>query len=96
MHSSIIKFIAIALGAAFLAVLGLFRRAFRTGEDPSDDGPRALVAEFIGLWIGTFCLIWSFTVDGKNLQWDFARNCNRRWTRRSGALPLLRWEPRGR
>jgi hypothetical protein len=69
MHSSIIKFIAIALGAAFLAVLGLFRRAFRTGEDPSDDGPRALVAEFIGLWIGTFCLIWSFTVDGKNLQW---------------------------
>jgi hypothetical protein len=70
MHFSIIKFIAIALGAAFLAVLGLFRRALRTGEDPSDDGPRALVSEFVGLWIGAFFLIWSFTVEGKNMQWS--------------------------
>ncbi len=69
MHFSIMKFIAIAVLAAFLTVLGLFRRAFRTGEDPSDEGPRALVAEFVGLWIGTFLLIWSFTVEDRRLQW---------------------------
>jgi hypothetical protein len=47
----------------------MFRRAFRTGEDPSDDGPRALISEFVGLWIGGFFLAWSFTVNSKNLQW---------------------------
>jgi hypothetical protein len=47
----------------------MFRRAFRTGEDPSDDGPRALMSEFVGLWIGGFLLTWSFTVMSKNLQW---------------------------
>jgi len=47
----------------------MFRRAFRTGEDPSDDGPRALISEFVGLWIGGFFLAWSFTVISKNLQW---------------------------
>lgn len=47
----------------------MFRRAFRTGEDPSDDGPRAVISEFVGLWIGGFFLAWSFTVNSKNLQW---------------------------
>jgi hypothetical protein len=68
-HFSIIKFLAIALLAAFVAAAAFFRRFLLTGEDPSDDGPRAVVAEFIGLWIGGFFLAWSFTVDTKHLQW---------------------------
>jgi hypothetical protein len=50
-------------------VLGVFRDAFRKGKDPSYDGPRALISEFCGLWIGCIFLIWSFTADGKSLQW---------------------------
>jgi hypothetical protein len=69
MHFSVLKFVAIAFGSAFCVVLGMFRDAFRTGEDPSDDGPRALIAQSVGLWIGFFLGIWSFTVDGKTLQW---------------------------
>ena len=69
MHLSIFKFVVIAVGSALGAVLGMFRRAFRTGEDPSEDGHRALISEFLGLWIGIFFLIWSFTVEGKTLQW---------------------------
>ena len=69
MHLSIIKFAVIAIGSAFFAVLAMLRHAISTGEDPSNDGPRALIAEFLGLWIGGFFLIWSFTVEGKTLQW---------------------------
>jgi cell division protein FtsW (lipid II flippase) len=69
MHFSILKFVAIALLSAVFAVMGMFRNAFRTGENPSDDGPRAFIAQSVGLWIGMFLCIWSFTVDGKTLQW---------------------------
>jgi hypothetical protein len=69
MHFSIVKIVIIAAGSALGAVLAMFRRAFNTGEDPSDDGPRALIAEFLGLWIGFISLIWSFTLGGKTLQW---------------------------
>ncbi|MGA7860074.1 MAG: hypothetical protein WCA11_19195, partial [Terracidiphilus sp.] len=66
---SILKVVSVAAGAAFGALLTIFGWAFKTSEAPSDDGPRALVAEFLGLWIGFFLLIWSFTVEGRNLQW---------------------------
>ena len=69
MHFSIVKLVAILVASAFGAGLGIFRDAFRAGKDPSDDGPRALIAEFFGLWFGFIFLISSFTVDGKNLQW---------------------------
>ena len=52
-----------------MAVLIIFRDALRTGEDPSDDGPRALIAQSLGLWIGCNLLGWSFIVDGKFTQW---------------------------
>jgi hypothetical protein len=46
MHFSIVKLVAILVASAFGAGLGIFRDAFRAGKDPSDDGPRALIAEF--------------------------------------------------
>jgi hypothetical protein len=69
MHFSILKLVAIALISAVIAVAAIFRSAFWTGENPSDDGPRALIAEFFGFWIASNFLGWSFIADGKPLQW---------------------------
>jgi hypothetical protein len=69
MHLTIIKFVVITLASALAAALAMFRYAFQTGESPSDDGPRALVAEFLGYWVGFILLTWSFTVAGKTVQW---------------------------
>jgi hypothetical protein len=69
MHFSILKLVVIAVASAFGAAFAMFRHAFDTGEDPSDDGPRALIAEFLGLWIGFSLLTWSFFADGRTLQW---------------------------
>jgi hypothetical protein len=57
------------LGSSTMAALGMTRYAFLTGEDPSDDGPRALVAEFLGYWVGGFFLLWSFFVPDRRHQW---------------------------
>jgi len=70
MHFSVIKLVVITLGSAFFAALAMLRRAFMTGEDPSDDGPRALIAQYLGLWSGLFLFFWSFTVQGKTPQWS--------------------------
>jgi hypothetical protein len=69
MHFPVIKFVLITLASAVCSALTMFRYAFKTGESPSDDGPRALIVEFLGWCICFACLIWSFTVDGKTLQW---------------------------
>lgn len=69
MHFSMLKAIMVAAVAAFCGVLTIFSWAFKTGEAPSDDGPQALIAEFLGLWIGFFLLIWSFMVEGRSLEW---------------------------
>jgi hypothetical protein len=69
MHLSIFKIVLFGAISALVAVAAIFRDTIRTGKDPSDDGPRALISEFLGFWIGGFFLIWSFTVDGKHLQW---------------------------
>lgn len=69
MHLTITKFVLLVFGSALFAALGIARYAFLRGEDPSDDGPRALVAEFLGYWAGTFFLLWSFFVPNKSLQW---------------------------
>lgn len=70
MHFPIFKVIAVIVGAAFAAALGMFRRAFRLGEAPSNDGPRALIAEFLGYWVGTAMLFWSFMVSSKSIKWE--------------------------
>jgi hypothetical protein len=69
MHFPILKFALIVAASAFGAALAMFRYAFDTGEPLSDDGPRALIAEFFGLWIGLSLFIWSFTVAGKAVEW---------------------------
>jgi hypothetical protein len=69
MHFSILKFVGIAALSALCAVMAIFRDLFRIGEDPSDDGPRALIAQFFGFWIGCNFLLWSFMANGKALQW---------------------------
>ena len=69
MHLPILKSVVITLASALAAALAMFRYAFDTGESPSADGPRALVAEFVGYWIGFILLVWSFTVEGKTVQW---------------------------
>jgi hypothetical protein len=69
MHLHVLKFVLITLASALCSALTMFRYAFMTGESPSDDGPRALIVEFLGWCICFSFLIWSFTVDGKTLQW---------------------------
>lgn len=69
MHLPILKLVVIAGASALGAVFSAFRHFFWTGEDPADDRPRAVISEFLGTWLGLFFLIWSFTAEGRSLQW---------------------------
>jgi hypothetical protein len=69
MHFPVMRFVGIVVLSAIGAVLGLFRSAISSGEDPSDDGPRAVVAQFFGIWIGSACFIWSFFVADRHVVW---------------------------
>ena len=68
MHA--LSFVGIALLAAALAVATITANAMRIDKDPAIDGPRALLAEFFGLWLAFSCLAWSFMLSGPSqLQW---------------------------
>jgi len=67
--SIFLKAIGFAALGAMSAVLAIFGYAFTTGGTPSDDGPRALIAEFLGFCVGFTLLYWSFTLQEKNFQW---------------------------
>ena len=70
MRLHVLSFAGIALLAAALAVAAIAANAMRIDKDPAVDGPRALLAEFFGLWIAFSCLAWSFIVPGPaNIQW---------------------------
>jgi hypothetical protein len=70
MVQNILNFIGIGILSAVLAVAAIIGNAMRIDKDPSVDGPRALVAEFFGLWVAFVCLAWSFMVAGpKEIQW---------------------------
>jgi hypothetical protein len=69
MSHFLLKLIGIAVFSAIAAVAYLFRDAFRKGEDPSDDGPRALIANFLGLWTAMGLFIWSFTIQNRVSEW---------------------------
>jgi hypothetical protein len=69
MHVSILKLVVFAVLTAFMAALAIFADAFRTGDSPSDDGPRALIAEFCGIWAGIFLFFLSFSAETVRLQW---------------------------
>ena len=69
MHPSILKLASVVVLSAFVAVAFMFRYAFRTGESPADDGPRALISEFCGLWVGSFLLLLSFAGGTQLFHW---------------------------
>lgn len=66
----LLSFAGVALLAAALAVAAIVANAMRIDKDPAVDGPRALLAEFFGLWLAFACLGWSFMISGPpQLQW---------------------------
>lgn len=70
MQQSILNFLGIAILSAVLAVATIIGNAMRIDKDPAVDGPRALKAEFFGLWIAFACLAWSFMIPLPSmLQW---------------------------
>ena len=70
MHLHVLHFVGIGLLSAALAVAAIIANALRIDKDPAIDGPRALLAEFFGLWIAFACLAWSFMISGPpSLQW---------------------------
>jgi len=65
-----LNFLGIGILSAVLAVAAIICTALRIDKDPAVDGPRALISEFIGLWLAFTCLAWSFMIAGPaNLQW---------------------------
>lgn len=66
----LLQFLGFAGLAALAAVLTIFSWAFTTGESPSDDGPRALAAEFTGYLIGWDLVLYSFTAISKHRRWE--------------------------
>lgn len=70
MVQQIFNFIGIGILSAVLAVAAIIGNALRIDKDPAVDGPRAMVAEFFGLWVAFASLAWSFMVAGKaEAQW---------------------------
>lgn len=69
MHLHLLNFLGIGLLSAALAVAAIVANALRIDKDPAIDGPRALLAEFFGLWIAFACLAWSFMLPEPRLQW---------------------------
>lgn len=70
MYHQFLNFIGVGILSAVLAVATIIGNAMRIDKDPAVDGPRALLAEFFGLWIAFACLAWSFMIAGPApLQW---------------------------
>jgi len=70
MHQHILNFIGIGLLSSLLAVAAIIGNAMRIDKDPAVDGPRALIAEFFGLWVAFAFLAWSFVIAGPaKIQW---------------------------
>lgn len=70
MYQHVLNFLGIGILSAVIAVAAIIGNAMRIDKDPAIDGPRALVAEFFGLWIAFTCLAWSFLIDGPSpVQW---------------------------
>ena len=71
MYQHVLNFLGIGLLSAALAVAAIIANAMRIDKDPAVDGPRALLAEFFGLWVAFACLAWSFMLaEPQWLQWS--------------------------
>jgi hypothetical protein len=64
MGQYVLNFFGIGILSAVLSVATIVGNAMRIDKDPAVDGPRALKAEFFGLWIAFACLAWSFMFTG--------------------------------
>jgi len=70
MGQQVLNFFGIGILSAVLSVATIIGNALRTDKDPAVDGPRALKAEFFGLWIAFACLAWSFMITGPvRIEW---------------------------
>lgn len=70
MGHHLLNFFGIGILSAVLAVATIIGNALRIDKDPAVDGPRALKAEFFGLWVAFTCLAWSFMLSNPvQIQW---------------------------
>ncbi|HEY2466889.1 MAG TPA: hypothetical protein VGI45_03460 [Terracidiphilus sp.] len=70
MYQHVLNFFGIGILSAVLAAGTIIANAMRIDKDPAVDGPRALLAEFFGLWIAFAFLAWSFMITGPEvIQW---------------------------
>jgi hypothetical protein len=69
MSQDVLNFLGIGLLTGLFAVATIIGTAMRLDKDPAIDGPRALVAEFFGLWFAFAFLAFSFMVQDPRTQW---------------------------
>ena len=60
MLQHLFSFIGVGFLSALLAVATIIGNAMRIDKDPASDGPRALKAQFFGIWVAFSFLAWSF------------------------------------
>ncbi|MBS1806011.1 MAG: hypothetical protein JST28_21930 [Acidobacteria bacterium] len=71
MSKDVLSFLGIGLLTGLFAVATIIGTAMRLDKDPAVDGPRALIAEFFGLWFAFAFLAFSFMVENSTTQWVF-------------------------
>jgi hypothetical protein len=71
MSQDVLSFLGIGLLTGLFAVATIIGTAMRLDKDPAVDGPRALIAEFFGLWFAFAFLAFSFMVESTTTQWLF-------------------------
>lgn len=69
MYQGVLSFFGIGLLTGLFAVATIIGTAMRIDKDPAIDGPRALIAEFFGLWFAFAFLAFSFMVEDAKMQW---------------------------
>jgi hypothetical protein len=69
MYQEVLSFFGIGLLTGLFAVATIIGTAMRIDKDPAIDGPRALIAEFFGLWFAFAFLAFSFMIEDPWMQW---------------------------
>lgn len=69
MHNPILKYVVVVLLSAIGGGAAMFRHALLFGDDPYQDGTRAFIIEFAGMWIAAVFLFLSFMEPGRSHHW---------------------------
>jgi membrane associated rhomboid family serine protease len=69
MYQQVFSIFGIGLLTGLFAVATIIGTAMRIDKDPAVDGPRALIAEFFGLWFAFAFLAYSFMAEDPMMQW---------------------------